>query len=197
MDCQMPVMDGFEATRRIRESGGPGIPIIALTAGAMQEERDRCLSAMNDYLAKPVDLERLGDLLARWLPDSPSPSAPRQQATATADLFNAEDLLARLMGDRELAGLILRGFLDDTPAQLASLRERIEKGDAAAVRSQAHTIKGASATVAAESLRSLMLAIEQAGATGQLDRCGAQLDKAEEQFQQFRATLEEGGWIAK
>jgi CheY-like chemotaxis protein len=68
MDCQMPVMDGFEATSCIRNSNQPRIPIIALTANAMQEDRDRCLSEMNDYLPKPVDLGRLADVLARWLP---------------------------------------------------------------------------------------------------------------------------------
>ena len=60
MDCQMPVMDGFEATRRIRASMHPGIPIVAVTADAMPADRDRCLSeGMNDYLAKPVDLRLL------------------------------------------------------------------------------------------------------------------------------------------
>ena len=68
MDCQMPVMDGFEATRRIRGSVHPGIPIIAVTADAMPGDRDRCLSeGMNDYLAKPVELELLTDVLAKWL----------------------------------------------------------------------------------------------------------------------------------
>ena len=71
MDCEMPVMDGFEATRRIRGSIQPGIPIIAVTADAMSGDRDRCLSeGMNDYLSKPVDLGRLADVLAKWLPVS-------------------------------------------------------------------------------------------------------------------------------
>lgn len=69
MDCEMPVMDGFEATRRIRESIHTGIPIIALTANAMQADRDRCLhEGMSDHLAKPVDLHKLADLLDKWLP---------------------------------------------------------------------------------------------------------------------------------
>ena len=69
MDCQMPVMDGFEATRRVRLSSNRDIPIIAVTADAMPTERDRCLSeGMNDYLAKPVDLRRLAEMLAKWLP---------------------------------------------------------------------------------------------------------------------------------
>jgi len=72
MDCRMPVMDGFEATRKLRKSAPPGIsnlPIIAVTADAMQEDQARCRSeGMNDYLAKPVELGELEDMLARWLP---------------------------------------------------------------------------------------------------------------------------------
>jgi PAS domain S-box-containing protein len=69
MDCEMPVMDGFDATRRIRGSIHPGMPIIALTANAMQVDRDRCLrEGMNDYLSKPVDLRQLAEALDKWLP---------------------------------------------------------------------------------------------------------------------------------
>lgn len=72
MDCEMPEMDGYEATRRIRESSAgtrnPDIPIIALTADAMSGDRDKCLAAgMNDYLSKPVEPRQLGDVLEKWL----------------------------------------------------------------------------------------------------------------------------------
>ena len=69
MDCEMPTMDGYEATRRIRESSAARVPIIALTAHAMAGDRERCLNAkMDDFISKPVDLTQLADLLARWLP---------------------------------------------------------------------------------------------------------------------------------
>jgi two-component system, sensor histidine kinase len=69
MDCEMPVMDGFDATRRIRGSIHTSIPIVALTANAMPVDRDRCLrEGMTDYLAKPVDLRKLADVLDKWLP---------------------------------------------------------------------------------------------------------------------------------
>jgi PAS domain S-box-containing protein len=90
MDCQMPVMDGFEAARRIRGSartGVPGIPIVAITAGAMRDDRDRCLREMNDYIAKPVELGQLADVLARWLPatgDGDGPPTPPRRAGVPA-----------------------------------------------------------------------------------------------------------------
>ena len=148
MDCEMPVMDGFEATRRIRASI-PGIPIIAVTADAMSGDRDRCLSkGMNDYLSKPVDLRQLADVLAKWLPVSGAGDAvqtPAQRDGEQADaIFNMEALLRRLMGDRQLAGTIVKGFLQDVPSQLNNLRARLDQSDAPGARRQAHAAQGSS-----------------------------------------------------
>jgi CheY-like chemotaxis protein/HPt (histidine-containing phosphotransfer) domain-containing protein len=202
MDRDMPVMDGFEATRRIRGSnrpGIPGIPIVALTADAMPADRDRCLSGgMNDYLAKPVDLDRLAEVLARWLPACGSGGAaqsasPRAGERATA-VFNEESLLRRLMGDRQTAGIVLQGFLEDVPRQLNHLRRKLDEADAPGVQKQAHAIKGAAATAAAEDLHAILLAMERAGASGQLDACGELWPRAAEEFGRFRSALERAGW---
>ena len=199
MDCEMPAMDGFEATRRIHLSSQPGIPIIALTADAMSGDRDRCLAArMNEYLAKPVEFERLADVLARWLPvagGSESVQTPGPQSgEPTRVTFNLEGLLRRLMGGRQLASIVLRGFVRNAPSQLNDLRARIEEADATGARLQAHALKGSPATVAAEGLQALALAMERAGTAGHLDRCGELLPRVVEEFGRFKSTLEQSGW---
>ncbi len=205
MDCEMPVMDGFEALRRIRGSARASVPIIAVTANAMPADRDKCLrEGMNDYLAKPVELARLLDMLSRWLPAPggiESTSRNTLQLTVgsgdeqTDTIFDDKALLRRLMEDRQLAGAVLRGFLLDAPSQLENLRRGVERGDAPGTRSQAHTLKGAAATVAAESLREVAMAMEKAGAARQLDRCGELLPRAVEEFERFKRTVEGSGWV--
>jgi PAS domain S-box-containing protein len=200
MDCEMPVMDGFEATQRIRASAHAGIPIIAVTADAMPADRERCLSAgMDDYISKPVELGSLADVLARWLSASGAPPVagiddaariPGQHA-----VFDAENLLRRLRGDRRLARIALQGFLQDVPAQLNNLRMRLEESDAPGLRAQAHALKGAAATVAAEGLRAIATAMERTTSAAELESCGELLPRALQEFERFRATLERTGWV--
>jgi CheY-like chemotaxis protein/HPt (histidine-containing phosphotransfer) domain-containing protein len=202
MDCEMPVMDGFEATGRIRASSDPAIssiPILALTADAMPADRDRCLTAgMDDYLSKPVDLVRLADALARWLtstdPGETGQTAGQSAGDPAANVFNEDALLRRMIGDRQLAGIALKGFLRDVPSQLDRLRQRLEEADATGVRLQAHALKGGAATVAAESLHALAVAMEQDGSAGQLERCEELLPRAVEEFERFKSTLKTAGW---
>ncbi len=190
MDCEMPGMDGFETTRLIRASSHPDMRIIAVTANAMPADRERCLrEGMNDYLSKPVELAPLADALARCLP--PDGAVP------AARVFNQDTLLGRLMGDRELASVVLEGFLGDFPSQLNNLRRRLEQSDAPGAHSQLHTIRGAAATVSAESLLAVALAMAQPGENTLLGRCGELLPRATEEFDRFRNNLERNGWVKK
>ena len=192
MDCQMPVMDGFEATRRIRGSPRADIPIVAVTANAMPSDRERCLEAgMSDYLSKPVEMGDLGAAVAKWLGTHAEPA----ETPPAAALFNQEAMLQRLMGDRRLTGAILKSFVGDYPASLNALRRRIAAADAPGTRSKAHTLKGAAATVSAEGLQALAAAIEQAGINGQLASCDELLSRAEEEFERFRSALRIAGWV--
>ena len=203
MDCQMPEMDGFEAAKLIREpqSGmrNPGIPIVAVTAYAMNGDREKCLAAgMNDYLAKPVDPTALAAILQKWLPREParpdshlegSIAAPAPQE-GSAPVFDEAALLKRLMGDRDLAKTIVTSFLADIPKQLAALESHLASRDIGAVRRQAHSIKGAAASVSAGTLRNTALEMEHAAAAGNVHAMAARLSELERHFQIARDAMQ-------
>lgn len=180
MDCQMPEMDGFEATRRIRGSASADIngriPIIAMTAYAMKGDRERCLEAgMDDYLSKPIRVDELAAVLERWLSrqgsecrESPSFSGAAEQPVgcsgeddAMPPVFDRDAFLERVMGDEELAREIGATFLADMPAQMERLATALADGDVEQVKFLAHAIKGAAANVGGEALREAAWGIER------------------------------------
>ncbi|MEJ5375493.1 MAG: response regulator [bacterium] len=219
MDCQMPEMDGYEATRLIREPTtgvlNPHVPIIAMTANAMAGDRAKCMEAgMNDYVPKPVRAQDLQAMIGKWArnacnseSDSQRPQCFRPSVPEVAKLsmeedmppvFDKEALLERLMGDQELAMSILWGFLQETPRQIDSLRKALAQGDAQAARRWAHTIKGAAGNVGAMLLREKASLLEQEAKAGALDRaveCMEALESSWETFQEAcgLATHEPGG----
>jgi len=214
MDCEMPGMDGYEATRLIRASGRLDIPIVALTANVMGEHRDRCIrEGMDDFLAKPVEVGQLRKVLLKWLsasgardasqagaaavPTGAAPAATGAASEEAAPIFDECSLLNRLMNDRELASTILGGFLQDCPLQLALLSARLSEADAPGTRGQAHKIKGAAASVAAGVLRSLALEMERAATGGDLQRVSALLPRATEEYERFKGVLEMAGWCGR
>ncbi len=204
MDCLMPEMDGYEATRNIREAKtgarNPRIPIIAITADAMAGDRERCLQAgMSDYLAKPVELQKLSDVLEKWLHARAKKEEAESMAARTASpdaekTFNEKTMLGRLMDDRNLAGKVIAGFLNEAPRQLGVLRSSLEKGDAQDARLQAHSLKGASATISADALRGVCFELQELCGTKELSRALALLPQAEEQFELLKIALKESGW---
>ena len=202
MDCEMPVMDGYQATRMIRKSTRPNFPVIAITADAMSGDRERCLSeGMNDYLAKPVELEKLADVLAKWLSvpvDATVRGASSENAgpQSTAQLklaFDETALLRRLMGDRKLAGMVLRGFIDNAPSQLQNLQQQLNEANSVGARAQAHMLKGSAATVAAEELQAVALAMERAAAVSRWDHYRDLLPRASEEFERFHNAVDLAG----
>jgi PAS domain S-box-containing protein len=198
MDCNMPLMDGYETTRRIRALGKAHLPIIALTADATTEDRGLCLRAgMNDYLAKPVALDRLSEVLGRWIGskinDGGGPSPICSEAGDNA-IFDDAALLGRLLNDRELAEEILKGFLADCPQQLALLCDQLDHHDTEGARRQAHKIKGAASSVAAMPLQAVALKMELAAKEGDLDAVRDLIPSAHDELGRFVEALQRGEW---
>ena len=169
MDCQMPVMDGYEATTLLRrgEAGvlDPQVPVIALTANAMQGDRDKALAAgMNDHLAKPFAPEELHALLERWLRKarSPNPVLPAAPPQPSGKVFDADELLKNFGGDIDIACEIIPEALADIAAQAQSLTEAIASGAIEAAIRHAHTLKGLASTCGGRPARDIALRIEQA-----------------------------------
>ena len=168
----------------------------------MTADKERCLlRGMDDYLAKPVELPQLAAVLEKWIPDR-SPIEKVQSplmvsASGSAPVFDESGLMGRLMGDRELAGSVVRGFVEHAPAQFEQLSARIEEGDAAGTRLQAHTLKGSAATVAAEALRIVAAEMESSAAAKQLDCCREYLASANLEFNRFKTMMESVSWYPK
>jgi CheY-like chemotaxis protein/HPt (histidine-containing phosphotransfer) domain-containing protein len=221
MDCEMPELNGFETSRRIRSGQSqvpnPDIPIIAITAYAMKGDRERCLAAgMNDYLSKPIQPEELARALDHWLAKKLDgeddgrtlleASAPSESGTAlrvsTRDtageapaeevIFDRDGFLERVMGDESLARKVMNAFLADMPIQIEKMKDAIGAGDSLLAGQQAHRIKGAAANLGGMALQGVAFSMERAGKVGDLEVLGTLLADLQNCFVEFKDALENG-----
>ena len=211
MDCQMPVMDGYQATAAIREleavqSGH--VPIIALTANAMAEDRNRCLVAgMDDYLAKPYSLTHLQTVLSRWLPlatpavgsdpvhrsgpasDAVTDSREREPVVDTRVLDQLRELDPA--GGSDLIREVVLAFLDTAGDTVGQVQHAVAANDAENLRLAAHCLKSSAANVGAQALSDLFRQLEVHGREGRMDEARSLLDGMYRAYERARTELQE------
>ncbi|MEA2521158.1 MAG: two-component system, sensor histidine kinase and response regulator [Actinomycetota bacterium] len=199
MDCHMPEMNGYEATAAIRTQEGRGrhTPIIAVTAGARREDRERCLAeGMDGYLAKPIGKDALLAIVAQSL----GTGAATTDALPYADLIAPDDVtvdqaviteLRALGGDdpREFLADIVAQFISDTDPLLVQLRAAFEQGDATGVRNVAHNIKGGCGQLGGRRLSSSCARLESASSSGELPNAAGDLLAVERDYEDLCRSL--------
>ncbi len=200
MDCQMPVLDGYAATRRWREleqerKADHRMPIVAMTANAMAGDRQKCLdSGMDDYLAKPVTRGDLERCIERWraaslsVPDTLPP--PEQIAMRSPAVLNASvlDELREVLGSE--VDKIIAVYLEDSPRLIAQLERAAVSGDPIALRVAAHTLKSSSANVGATTLSDAARDLEHGARDGTLQKPEALVARIVTEFAQVRSALQ-------
>jgi len=194
MDVQMPEMDGFEATAKIRElekQKNVHTPIIAMTAHAMKGDRERCLKAgMDDYVPKPISSEALANAIRNLIKDKLEP--PKKEVTVNADaqpLFDKNALLKAFDDDWEFLREVIDIFIADYPDMLKSIKASIESDDAPGLQQTAHALKGMLGNFQVDSSAQKAYLLEKMGSDGKLEdaaniyqQLAADLDSLERMF---------------
>ena len=184
MDCQMPEMDGYEATAEIRrrDMDAKHIPIIAMTANAMQGDRERCLEAgMDDYVSKPVRMEYLTEILSQFL----SPGSPPEDSPAID--HSVFDSLWNILG--EDASKLTLSYLDETATLVADMRQALDQDDWDGVDKAAHTLKGSSVTIGAKGLADMCQQLQALCTSETSEQAGEKLIELEHGFARVKGEL--------
>ena len=209
MDCEMPVMDGYAATNAIRqwESGIPDhnhLPIVALTAHALPEDRARCLrTGMDDYLSKPFTMDELRTILARWMPmdnveygedsESKNPATARPDSPASSISWKALESIADLDPEQseELANRVIDVYRENSAELIKAIAEALNQGDPETIRLTAHALKSSSGNVGAERLVELCRNIEKSARENELECMPDQIMAVKQEHVQVLDALSE------
>lgn len=215
MDCQMPVMDGYQATAAIRNQTNnipnPNIPIIAMTANAMKGDQQTCLDAgMDDYIAKPIDPDIVEEKLSQWLGSALNNQPSDQEDITSTDqvvspaisechsaendddvcVWDRDALYKRVRGKPERVAKLVGLFLDDMPARIVDMELKIQESNSEEVYKLAHTVKGVVSHLGGLKLQALAADMEKAGKASDLEQLKLLWPDFSTAFHQLESLLE-------
>lgn len=223
MDIQMPVMDGYEVTKKIREleqnkqetvtdkknNLPKPIPVIAMTAHSLKGVREKCLAAgMNDYITKPLNFKTLMAMISEWAeidppstpytmkPDSSSDSGKTSRDMLIEEIppLDFEKALSEFMGKKEILVKTLNQFLKQGRSQVETIRTAIAEEQTKVIQAEAHKLKGGSANLTMDRLSAIAFDLENSGSRGQLEEAPVLLSKMEHEFSRLEIFLQ-AEWV--
>lgn len=203
MDIQMPIMDGFEATREIRriekihrnrqgrKAEAGRTPVIAMTAHAFKGDREKTAEeGMDDYIAKPLRKKELLNIVGKWAGKKEAPGRIKVDDLETIKSNEApmdySMALSEFDQDKDFLDEVLQGFIEIVEKQITEIKNAISIGDAETVKKEAHSIKGGAANLTADSLYSSALELEKIGKSGELGDAGDALEKLSREFRRLK-----------
>jgi CheY-like chemotaxis protein/HPt (histidine-containing phosphotransfer) domain-containing protein len=192
MDIQMPEVDGFEATRSIRErerDTGEHLPIVAMTAHAMKGDKERCLEAgMDGYIAKPINVQQLFETIESLFQDRQA-DEPSETPAAAGDALDTTKILERIGGDRELLRELAGLFVGDCPRMLSDIQDAVRDGNAEALQKAAHALKGSVSNFGAEAAVQVAFKLEMMGRNQDMTDATQALKELEREIGRVREGL--------
>ena len=197
MDVQMPIMNGIQATKIIRSGEDPNInhkvPIIAITANAMSQDRKKCMNAgMNDYLSKPFKPEDLQSMLEKYFGNSnvkTKQKRKKDRSSIPSKNFDKKAILDRIDGDMDLFRQLIALFVQEVPNQIKQIKLAIKANDPERITLFAHTIKGSAYNIRAMELKQVAFDIEQAGKSSDINLAASKIEALDNIFEKLNTEL--------
>ncbi len=193
MDCQMPVMNGYEATEAIRnplsDVKNHNVPIVAMTANAMKGDKEKCLECgMTDYISKPIKMQELSEAIKRC--DSNKPK-PKVEETPIDDMgiINLKELLKNIDNDQELFEELITIYLDESKDLLEGVESAIKTENYASLKLNAHSLKGSSQNFGSNQFAQVAAEIELAGKEENIEVAKCALPKLKEEFEKVKSAI--------
>jgi len=211
MDIQMPIMDGYQATRKIREMETEKqlnrVPIIAQTANAMKGDKEKCFKAgMDDYISKPINKNELIKMLHRWLctkktDESDNTAVIQKHDPGKIDdsllVFDYPAALSRYSDDQDVLKEIVFTFIEECSDEFNLIKTSLAANDASMVADSAHSVKGSASYVSAERLKNVAYKLETTVKSGDISKADVLIDGLMEEFELFKKTIETFQWETK